>query len=40
MIKKERINIINKGNKNKLDISFKLSSFYKSADKEFDSENA
>ena len=39
-IKKERINTINEGDKNEPDTSSKLSSSYKSADEEFDSENA
>ena len=39
-IKKERINTINKGDKNEPDTSSKLSSSYKSTDEEFDSENA
>ena len=39
-IKKERINTINKSDKNEPNISSKLSSFYKSADEEFNLENA
>ena len=39
-IKKERINAINEGDENEPDTSSKLSSSHKSADEEFDLENA